>query len=148
MSKPWKTVARCLRGDHDDAIDASSRTLSHGPDVELVMKIRGRFPELLHDLAMQVHGSFDDAIFEREHLVREASTQMAVQKRIIYHVQRGPLRHANGKSNKPPLQARVDEEAPGARVHARYHLCFGDGLDLRGTDTVPSRDDASAATAS
>ena len=56
---------------------------------------------------------------------------MPVQKRVIYNIERSALRHANGKSNKPPLEARVDEEGARARVHARYHLRLADGLDLR-----------------
>ena len=62
--------------------------------------------------------------FQCEDLVREASTQMPVQKRVVNHIQRRALRHADRKSNKPPLQARIDEEGARARVHA------GDDLGL------------------
>lgn len=45
-----------------------------------------------------------------------------LQSHLVNGEKRRRARQTNREGGKPPLQARVDQETPCRRVHARYHL--------------------------
>ena len=109
---PRKTVARCLRGNRDDAIDAFKDAES--APYKVVVEVRRRLPNFCMTSPCKFAAPFITESFNASTSSAKLGSN-ARSKRIIYNIQRRSLRHADRERDKPPLQPRIDEEGARAR---------------------------------
>jgi len=108
-------------------------------DVELVVEVRGRLPEVLGDVLVEVERRLDDL---RDQLHQggvgvEHGLQVAVEEGFVDDRQRHVRRHRDVKSREVALQPRVDLHAAGRRIQRGDVLALFDGLHRELADVVP-----------
>eukprot|EP00965_Chrysotila_dentata_P103611 3419761-Pleurochrysis_carterae.AAC.1 len=91
------------------------------PDVELVVEVGGGLAERSGDAAVELKPSLHEPLADLLHLLRELG-QVAHQKGGVDVVETLTRGEVDRKSVEAALEARVDDEGAGGRVHRRKVL--------------------------